>query len=267
MPETNEPTEPTHRVETRTGSPPPVWPPGRAIAWLTAAVAVLALVVVGVAGVAFGRSTTGGDPPDPTITVTGSGTVKGVPDTCSFTIGVNTVRSTAVLALQANNAQMTALEHMLRDAGVPIDDLQTTNLAIYQETNAAGVVTGWAVDDTLDVTVHDIAHAGQIIDAAAKVTGNDITFGGVTFSISNDSSLLAAARREAMQSAMTEASQLASGANQSVTGIEKVTASETTSVSPPFPFFGLAARAASAVPLAAGRQPVSVQVTVVYTLS
>ena len=253
-------------------APPPTRPWRRQtnpVAWLAAAMVVLALVIVGVGGVAFGRSSrsTPAVPPTATVTVTGTGTIQGTPDTCSFTVGIDTVRPTAVLALAANNTQMRALERVLHQEGIPLADLQTENLSIYQQTNSAGVTTGWDVNDTLSVTDHDIAHAGRVIDAAARIAGNGISFGGVSFSISNESKLLAAARRQAMQSAQTEASQLAAGANASVTGIVKVTDQESSGIQPPFPFFGLAQASAAAVPIRAGHQPVSVQVTVVYSLS
>jgi uncharacterized protein YggE len=275
----SEPTRGGSMSETHTDQAPedPAQQPTRSgrlqtnpVAWLAAAVAVLALVIVGVGGVAFGRSTNNTPPvaSTATITVTGSGTVQGTPDTCSFSIGVDTVRPTAVLALAANNTRMKAIERVLHDSGIPWSDLQTVNLSIYEQTNSNGVVTGWDVNDTLNVTDHNIARAGAVIDAAAHAAGNGISFGGVSFSLSNKSSLLATARRQAMQNAEAEASQLAAGANASVTGIVKVTDQENTSPSyPPIPFFGAVANATASVPLRAGHQPVSVTVTVVYSLS
>ena len=159
-----------------------------------------------------------------TITVTGSGTVQGTPDTVSFTVGVHTTRVTAALALAANNTRVQALESTLMANGVTTKDLQTSNLNIYEQTNQYGTITGFSVDDTLNVTVMNAdgtsrgisAKAGRIIDAAATATGNGIDFGGVSFSISNESNYLAIARARAVQNAMTEASQVARGANTSV---------------------------------------------------
>ena len=63
-----------------------------------------------------------------------------------------------------------------------------------------------------DGTSTRISAGRRIIDAAATATGNGIDFGGVTFSISNESGYLSIARKQAMQSAMTEATQVAAGA-------------------------------------------------------
>lgn len=238
------------------------------MAWLGVTIAVVALVVVGVAGAALGRSSTASASTvvPGTITVTGTGTIQGTPDTVSFSVGIDTDAANAVLALRQNNTQMRSLEAILLRYHVAQKDLQTSNLDIYQRTNSVGTVIGWEVDDTLNVVVHNTARAGAIIDAAASVAGNGINFGGVTFSISNESAYLAQARKQAMQSAMTAATQLAAGANRTVTGIVKVTDQESYQPSPIT--WGDALNAtSSAVPLQVGRQPVSVQVTVVYTLS
>jgi uncharacterized protein len=246
---------------------------GNPVAWLAGVVAILVIVIVAAAGVAFGRSSKS-DPA--TITVTGSGTVQGVPDTVNFTVGIHTTESSAAAALAVNDRQVAALERTLEQYNVPTKDLQTSGLSIFQQTNQNGVVTGFTVDDTLNVTVTSSVKganalsekAGRVIDAAATRAGNGIDFGGVTFSISNDSAYLASARTQAMRNAMTEASGLASGANRTVTGIMRVTDQETSVAPPtPYPFYAAVDATRSGVPIQIGQQPVNVQVTVVYTLS
>jgi len=245
------------------------------IAWIAAGVAILVVVVVAVAGVAYGR-TSHSDPSTATITVTGSGTIQGIPDTVSFNVGVHTTQPTAVRALAVNDARMKTLEAKLKAAGVPFKDQQTSGLNIYEETNQNGAITGFSVDDTLNVTVTSTGHgaaslsaiSGRAIDAAASAAGNGIDFGGVSFSISNQSKDLMDARGRAMTSAMTEASQLAAGANRTVTGISKVVDLENnTQPVTPYPFAEALNAASTGVPIRVGQQPVSVQVTVVYTLS
>lgn len=250
--------------------------PGSPLAWLIAGVAVLIVVIVAVAGVAYGR-TSNSDPATATLTVTGSGTIQGTPDTVSFNVGVHTTAASAAAALRANDARVKTLEVKLQQAGVPFKDQQTSGLSIYEQTNQNGTITGFSVDDTLNVTVTSTlksagalsTEAGKAIDAAASAAGNGIEFGGVTFSISNESAYLAKARARAMANAMTEANQLAAGANRTVTGIARVTDQENSQPSTPYPFYGVLnqASASTGVPIRAGQQPLNVQVTVVYTLS
>ncbi len=203
-----------------------------------------------------------------TITVTGSGTVHGTPNTLSFQLGVQTIASTAVNALDENNVKTKALESALLRHGLTKKDLQTSGLNIYENTGPNGEVTGFTAEDDLTVTSHDIKQAGAAIDAAAHAVGNGIQLSGVTFSISNQSSLLAAARARAVQNAHTAASQIAKGGGTTVGSIVSIIDEENApSTGIVYPFSSLAAAANKNVPIEAGTQAVSVQVKVVYALA
>jgi uncharacterized protein len=258
-------------------APPPAPAPERApserrrgmgspLAWLTAVIAILVLVVVAVGGAAWGRSSKPGTVG--TITVSGSGTIQGTPNTVSFNVGVHTVKATAQSALEINDLRLQNLERTLVRYGVARKDLQTSNLSIYDETNSSGIVTGFAVDDSLNVTFPNSAHVGTIIDAAARAAGNGISFGGISFSISNESGYLASARARAMHNARTIATQDAVGGHTTLGRIVRVTDEAESSTPIQFDFNSYAQTAAlPGVPVEVGRQPVSVQVTVVYDLA
>jgi uncharacterized protein len=243
-----------------------------AASWVPALV-VLVVISLCAAGYGLSRSTSSASAattPPGTLTVTGTGTIEGTPNTVQFSVGIHTVRGTAVKALGANNTQVAHLEGTFHDYGVAFKDMQTNNVNFYEETNRYGDFTGFAVDNSLQVTVPDVALAGKVIDAAVRIANNGIQFNGVSFSISNESTLLASARQRAMQSALAAARQLAGGGGESVGSIQKVTDSEGQQTYFPYRGFELGATNAdysAAVPLQAGRQPVSVQVTVVYTLN
>jgi uncharacterized protein YggE len=202
-----------------------------------------------------------------TITVTGSGTVTGKPNTMSFQVGVQNEAATAKQALAQNNAQMSALEASLLNHGITKKNMQTSGLDIYANTNANGTITGFSVEDDLNVVTHRLDSAGAALDAAANAVGNNIVLNGVTFSISNQSKLLASARARAIENAHTEAAQIAKGAGTSVGDIARVTDQEnsgTTGVVYPENNFASAARS---VPVQSGSQSISVQVNVVYHLN
>jgi len=204
-----------------------------------------------------------------TITVTGTGTVTGSPNTMSFQIGVTSVAASAAAALDENNTKMKAVEASLLAHGIKKKNLQTSNLDVYDNTNSSGAITGYTAQDDLNVTTHDIARSGAVLDAAAHVAGNQIQLSGVTFSISNQSSLLAKARAKAMANARTEATQIAKGGHTTVTSIVRVTDQENNSgggIVEPFSE-ALSGTKAVAVPVQAGTQTVTDTVTVVYGLS
>jgi uncharacterized protein YggE len=248
------------------GSLDPTNHPGRGSAmWTVLVVVLVLLVVVTVAAVAFNRS---GSSTKATISVTGSGTVQGTPDTVSFQVGVQNVGASAVAALTQNNARVGALEKTLLAHGVAKKDMQTSGLDIYENTNSGGVVTGFTVADYLNVTMHQVKKAGGAIDAAAQVAGNGTQLSGITFSISNESKLLASARAKAMRNAHTEAAQVARGGNTSLGSIVKITDQENSTPTNVFyPSFANAKATSSAVPIQAGSESITVQVSVVYALT
>lgn len=231
----------------------------------------LLVFAVIIAAIAFTGETLGhrhsGTPA--TITVTGSGTVSGAPDTMSFQAGVQSIAASAASALDANNVKMKALEASLLKNGVTKKNLQTSGLNIYQNTNAQGTVTGYTAIDNLNVTTHDLKKAGTALDAAAHVVGNGIQLSGVTFSISNQSKLLASARARAVKNAHREAVQIAKGGNTTVVSIVRIVDQENSAAPPVIYSYQKFATATpgSAVPIESGKQSVNVTVTVVYSLS
>jgi uncharacterized protein YggE len=205
--------------------------------------------------------------PQGQITVTGASTVHGTPDTVTFTIGVTTIAATATAALSENNSQVRALERALEGNGVPASGMQTSSLDISTNTDSSGNVTGFSVDDDLNVTMQQLSDAGSALDAAANSVGNNVNLYGISFSISNTSALLATARAQAMENARTEADQLAAGAGLKLGPIVKVTDEE--NAEPTYNYNGInfgAAASSAAVPLEQGTQPITVQVSVVYAL-
>ncbi len=233
--------------------------------WLLMMVAAIVVVAVGFIGVVLGHSKGNATS---TITVTGSGTVQGTPDTINFQIGVNTVNPTASAALDANNQKMAALERALASNGVTTKEMQTSGLNIYQNTNNQGTITGFTVSDQLNVTMHHVKKAGLAIDAAARAAGNGVQLNGVSFTITNDSKLLQAARTRAMENARTAAGQLAKAGGAHLTGIVKITDQENQNSGVYYPTaYNSSVALKSAVPLQTGSQPVNVQVTVVYSLA
>jgi uncharacterized protein len=238
---------------------------------VTRMIFLLVLVIV-IAAVAFGGVVLGHSNKNAgaaTITVTGSGTVTGTPNTVSFQIGVSTTAASANAALSENNAKTAALEATLLKNGITKKNLQTSDLNVYDNTNALGTIISFTAQDNLNVTSHDIAKVGSAIDAGAKAVGNGVQLSGITFSISNQSKYLARARARAIRNAHIEASQIAKGGGTTVVSIVKIVDQEntgSTGIVLPFSEFASAA-ATNKVPVQAGSQSINVQVEVVYSLA
>ena len=203
-----------------------------------------------------------------TISVTGSAMVQGTPDTINFQIGVHTQNPAAAAALSSNNQKVAALIKALINAGVKKRDIQTSNLSLYQNYTSNGVANGYAVDNSLSVTMHNIPRAGVTIDHAIRAVGNGATLNGVTLSITNQNALLVKARTRAVANARATADQLAKAAGTKVTSVVSLVDQE--NQSPPVVFNGfkgVASTPTSSVPIQAGSQSISVQVSVVFNLA
>lgn len=238
-------------------------------------IAALAMVVLAAGGTVGGllisnssaSAANPGSGTGSTIEVTGTGTATGTPDTVTIQLAVSTTAASATSALDQNNSEMKSLEDVVIASGAALSDLQTSNLNLSPNYASGGTITNYGAQDDLTVTLHDVGTSGGVIDAAAHAVGNDVQIQGISFSISNTSALLKAARLQAMQNAGTEAADLALSAGSSLGAIAKITDQEQSVTPPPREFAAnLPAASASAVPVETGSEQISVQVDVVYAL-
>ncbi len=219
--------------------------------------------------VSLGSSSSSSDS-TPTITVTGTGQVFGSPDTLTLQIGITAGGSTATGALDEADSRMAALQGSFMHSGVPKAELQTSGLNLNANYNQYNVLTGFSASEELTVIMHDVYTAGAVIGAAADVAGNFAHIDDISFSISNQSALLAQARAQAMQNAKTQAIQIANGAGVRLGPVRTVVDEEgqPTNYNSYGDYNGPldAAAAPSFVPLQGGKQSLSITVSVVYTL-
>ena len=198
-----------------------------------------------------------------TITVVGTGEVHGTPDVADLVIGVSGRAGSATDVLSRISDKAQKVIAALKGAGVGDDDIQTTDLSVQPVLDDHNRVTGYEATNTVSARIRDLSKAGAVVDAAAAQAGDDIQVQGISFSIDDDSALLAAARTKATKRARAQAQQLASGAGVEVGSVRSI--SETTS-SVPLPYSGDAAGKSAQTPVMPGSQTLSVQATVVFSI-
>jgi uncharacterized protein YggE len=185
-------------------------------------------------------------------------------------MGASTNASTAAGALDTNDAEISALSAVFVAHGVKRSNIQTADLSLSPNYDNAGAVTGYQASDDLTVTMHDLARAGGVIDAAAHAVGNDVQIDGISFSIANTSLLQQDARSAAVRDAEAEAEADARAAGAQlgpVISIDDETQQPAPVVEYPTSFALHVVGAASApVPVHAGSQQITVAVRVVYSL-
>lgn len=203
-----------------------------------------------------------------TLTVSGTGVAKAVPDEASFSTGVVTQAGTAADALGANNRAMAAVIATLKRHGVPDKAVQTSNVSLspqYQscKPNVAcpQKIVGYEVANTVTVTV-GIDKAGAALDALVAAGANRID--GISFAVHDPKPLVAAARGEAVKEAIDKAQVLARSAGVSLGPIMSI---QDGGGSAPQPMVKMYARAvAEAMPIAAGEQSLTATVTITWTI-
>jgi uncharacterized protein YggE len=206
--------------------------------------------------------------PGPTINVAGHGQVEGTPDVMTVTMGVQTIDPSAQAALQRNNDRANALISTLKSKGVAAKDIQTVDLNVSPNFDKNFHVTGYSASNTVSAKLRDLSKAGEVIDAAALTAGEDVRLQGVSFSIDNTSTLVAQARASAIKDALAQGKQLAAAAGVTLGPIRTIDDTGTTLPQPQYLGSGsMLKNAAAAVPVEAGSQQLSVDVTVVFDIS
>src|SRR3954452_19245527 len=139
------------------------------------------LVTVVAAPVALGATAGAAGAAARTITVVGTGEVRGTPDVADLVLGVSGRAGSAaeVMARIADRAQKVI--DALHAAGVSDDDIQTADLSVNPVLDDDGTVKGYEATNTVTVRIRDLGKAGGIIDSAAAKAGDDIRVQGITF--------------------------------------------------------------------------------------
>jgi uncharacterized protein len=194
-----------------------------------------------------------------TVTVSGVGIVKAVPDEANFSFGVETRGKTAQAAIAANAAAMEKLIAALRQTGAR--EIATQWVSVYPVANESGAIDGYAASNSVSATI-GVQKAGALIDAAADAGANQISGPGMS---SSDAERL---YRDALSAAVVDARQraevLAKAAGRTLGEISAI--SENGS-QPPVPYAEKAADAAvSSTPVVPGQQETSATVSVTFDL-
>ena len=208
-----------------------------------------------------------------TLSVSGSGEALLAPDIAYIYIGVHTENPAAAEAVAENTTRTEELMQALRDFGIDPKDLRTTNFSIYPMDRfdpSTGMPSGekvYAVDNTVYVTVRDLAKLGDLLDTAVQAGANNIN--SVQFDVAEKDEALKQARAEAVKDAEAQAQSLAQAAGLSLGEIQSISFFDVQ----PYPLFdgkgggGMAAEAAAAaVPIQPGQLTFTVSVSVTYTL-
>lgn len=158
---------------------------------------------------AFAQTVT---PLPPTLTITGSGSVKAPPDRVSFTVGVATVRPTVAEAFTQTTAASNRVIAALKARGVRAAEIQTSDFSVYTPTEnderpGAAKKPQYGVRSDVTVTREDPKSVSELIQAAIDAGANVLD--GVAFFVADPTALRDRAIARAFEDARGRAEKLA----------------------------------------------------------
>ncbi len=231
-------------------------------------VAVLALSVL---LSACGGPTTINQAAQPTVrsvSVSGMGEASITPDIAFIYLGVHTEDASASQAVAANNVQTQEVIEALQNFGIDTKDIRTTNFSIWPSQNYSPeglpLDTRYVVDNTVYVTVRDLAKLGELLDVVISAGVN--TVNSIQFDVADKDEALKQARADAVKNAQAQAQELAAAAGVELGEIQFISYYD----SVPYPMFdgkgGGGGAAESAVPIQPGQLTLSVTVSITYEI-
>lgn len=208
-----------------------------------------------------------------TISVFADAKVSASPDIATLSFGIATGRQTsakAAIALVTKN--MTAIIAAVKKTGVAEKDIATQSFwlnPVYDYSNGTQVPRGFEANQSLTVKVRDLDKVGDVLTAATNAGANQA--GSISFSIDKPDDLKAQARAMAIEKAQAKAIVLAKALGMS---LGRLTAfNEDSNYGGPVPMYaktmamgGGAPEADASLPVPAGEQDITSNVTLTYEL-
>jgi uncharacterized protein YggE len=205
-----------------------------------------------------------------TISVSGDGTVLVSPDAATISIGVNVVNADIVQAQTQAETQIEAVLAALKAAGIDDKDIQTSNYSVnliqnYDSNGMPGEITGYQVNNQLNVTVRKLDKLGEVLQAAIAQGANSIY--GINFIVTDSTKAASQARKMVVADATKKAQELADAAGGKLGRVLSI--SENSGPTPYPPMYGgagAAADSAKAVSISGGSNIIQVSVQMVFEL-
>ena len=203
-----------------------------------------------------------------TVTVTATGSSKGVPDSMIVDVTITSGGASAADVLHDNNARTHKVLDQLKMTAVDDKDVSTQSLDIGPTYDKKGNITGYVAHNSLEITFRSLNSAGTKLDYLVAGGDNHVRVGGFRLGFQDDDELVSTARIDAVKRAKAQAEQMAKAAGtdlgeaRTITEVNVQNFSSRTALTA----YDVGAQASS-VPIAAGSQKLNVQVKVVFQLA
>lgn len=228
------------------------------LALIAAAVALVVIAVLaGVGRPEAARGDTG--TVANSVTTTGHGDITVVPDEATVTAGVHTQAATAADALAQNSTRMNDVIAALKQHGGK--DLQTQQVSLYPQSKDDGTIVGYTADNSVSASA-SIADAGALIDGAVGAGANTVS--GPTLSVSDRDGVYRDALKKAVEDARAKALALADAGGFGIGPVSTVV--EQSNAPGPIAYAAAAVAKDASTPIEPGKQDVTADVTVTFSI-
>lgn len=206
------------------------------------------------------------------VAVNGVGSVWVKPDVAKINLGVSATATTVAAARTSAAETMQSVQAALATKGVAERDIQTQYVNIspqYSTLNRAQpTITGYIVNNVVEVTVRNIDASSEALDAAVAAGGNAVRVNGISFTIDRPEQFMSQAREAAARDARGRAEVLARAAGISLGRPRSIVES---GGNVPIPFAPRASAAApdggAPTPINPGEQRVEVSISMVFDIN
>jgi len=207
-------------------------------------------------------------PRQPSVTVTGHATLNAAPDIGRIRLACQANAATVAEAVAASSAAVGKVRAALDKHGIDIADAPSGRIAIStqeQWENNKPVITGYATEHHITVTVRDLHILGALLGDVVAAAGDTMRLHGVDFLVEDDEGLRSRARDQAFADAKALAQQYAGLAGRQLGEVLKV---EEAGGASPRPMATARAMMASAeaIPVEPGAVDASAAVVVTWAL-
>jgi uncharacterized protein YggE len=144
------------------------------------------------------------------LRVAGVGSIAAHPEVMTVTVGVVTTGESAAAALDANNRKLAPVIAVLRAAGIPAEQIQSSDLSVepqFADTRNAVVdrILGFRASSAVTVQSRDLGSAGDLVSALFDAGANSIS--GPEFAVAEENveRLTRLAEAEALREARAQA--------------------------------------------------------------
>jgi hypothetical protein len=182
------------------------------------------------------------------ITVQGHAEMKVKADIATATLDIATDERDETAAVQNNAIKVQEVVTALLKSGVEQKDIQTDSYTVspdYAQNTNPPLITGYTVDNSVDVTIRNVAKAGLILD---KATAVGATSDGLSFDLADRSKAQGEVLVDAVANARSKADLIAGAAGVAVGRVLSISEQGAQSPPPMFAAMGRMSAMASAPP-------------------